>query len=187
MGKATDASKMGIYLIMGKWGRYSPRGANGRFLPLSPETLAKYSQEDFSNWVRKPGTGSWWEDFTKRSGNTLKFLKGVEGVGWALTAVSAVNDARTQWDLDSHDPTLDGWEKTLRAGAAVVADEAAPLLGGLAGAAGGFAIGAAATSETGPGAIVGGIIGGVIGGAMGGALSDGLHDTFHGWIDGIRW
>lgn len=187
VGTGGDLSKLTIYLIMGHWGRFAPRSPNGRFLPITPETLASFAKEDIKNWVRLPKTGDWWNSFAERTPAVLKALKGVEIIGWAITAASAVNDARTQWDLDSHDPTLDGWEKTLRAGAAIVADEGAPVLGGLITSLAGAGLGGLIASETGPGAIVGGIIGGIAGGIVGGGIGDGLHDTFHGWIDGIRW
>ncbi len=172
----------GVLALMARWGRYAPRDANGRFRSFaSAEAVTAWTTQSLSSWVPKAGrAGSW-----SKVAGLVRGAKFVEGVGWVLTAVSAGIDAKEQWDLDSHDPTLDTAERIVRSGATVLADDGPQLAGALAGAAGGAAIGAAVGGPV--GAVVGGLVGGFIGSGAGEALSDWAGDTMHSWIDGIRW
>jgi hypothetical protein len=179
--------------LLAHWGRYAPRGINGRFLAFNEQTLAEYSKKNLENWVPKPGNAGKWAAVDKFSGRVPPVLKGLSVVGWGLVALDAYGDAAAQWERDSHDPTLGSAEKTARAGAAALGNNAAEVAGGLVGTAVGAWAGAKVGTAIFPegGGAVGGFIGALGGSLFGTEEGKRVRDATSGWVDstvdGIRW
>lgn len=104
---------------------------------------------------------------------------------WSTRAggvVTGITSAWSQWDQDSHDPSLDTDDKVDRAATKGVASGAGAWAGAEGGAWVGGAIGTAICP--GVGTVVGGAVGGLIGGAAGawggGAAADWINDKTDG-------
>lgn len=151
-------------------GRFAPRGADGRFLPIQqPWYRHALQAPNDRHWVAKPHQAQSYSAL----GTAGKW------VGRAGTVVAVGSAAWSQWEADADDPSLGDAERVGRAATSGVATGAGAWAGAAVGVKGGAVIGMAVGGPV--GAVVGGAVGGLIGGAIGSAAGQAVGDAVKDW------
>lgn len=151
------------------YGRFAPRGLDGRFVPKSANKLVTAIQKTYdANWVPKAGEVA----------NYGKWMKGAKVAGVVGTVISGGIAAFDSWQQDTaQHPGMSNTEKGGRAATVGLSTAGGAAAGAWAGAQAGAMIGAfGGPVGAAAGALIGGAVGGFLGSQAGEALGNALKE-----------
>lgn len=162
--------------INSRYGRFAPRGANGRW--VSPSSLSRWQ------WGVRSMSGSNWVPKANQAATHARWSTASKWLGRAGGAVTFATSAYGQWTADADDPSLTDAERVGRTAWRGGTAAAGAWGGATAGAAIGTAIFPGAGTVV--GGLVGGAIGGFVGSEFGGATVDWVGDRVDDVWEGAK-